>query len=874
MNSKYRFIPLILLIFLISPVAADTWADGTFNYRSYTPIADGIRPYQPSLNLSNAVGTNNDTYLYCNGHCNSNFSDIKFYLNNATLLNHYLDNTSTGYVVYVNLTANGSVSMYYGKSTAASLSNGTNTFPFFEDFSGDLSKWTLNKTSGGSATIVNGELVLTDGLGTDWTTPIKLSATLPAATNGYFFSGQMKTTTFGSGMNNIGFNLTDTAPSLNARTDMTPQYIFYRNTTSTTVTSPAPQTNVYDTFQFWFDGTTYNYKIVERAVSGSGSHSTKPNIIVLGSAEAGSTPPVGVFDNIKVQQYTSVSAPKWATWGAEEAYLISSYGNNYTNDNTLNFSIVGSTYINFNFTNTSRYERSSWFFNGVNQSNGFNNITLYVNSTGVNNITAYAFNGTNTSSVTWFVTLPFTLLAPANGSTINESYPPLDTPVNFSWNSVGYPYYELVISRTSSFSLIVSDTYTTETSKNVSLSTGQYWWKVRNYNPTTESWGEYSPTFNFNISLSSTASGLGIDGVIYELINGVYTPIPEATVYAYNNTHSYSMTTGSNGYYLFSGLANGTYNIYASKQGYETTAVFPVTVNGSVTTNDILMKIYISPYVPNFVFEKFIVRDLFDRSYVGVTATVYKGDSPISSFTGTTDSTGSVVFQLIKDQRYRVTFSGGGISGTITVYVYAKEESFFVRVLTGFPTGGDRYTDISTNLTAVTINSTHSYLQLIYNDTRASTTALNFYATNLSTNVTCTNTSVSNVVTLACTVVASGTYQFGFNATSSIYGFFQEDKIINFDVGKPSAPAVDTTVNSDLLQWASIILIVITAALFSVRTVKYGAVIVPLEALALWAFGWFEPIANNIAGSFLLLSCAVVLGVMIYLRGSEIKVNY
>lgn len=467
------------------------------------------------------------------------------------------------------------------------------------------------------------------------------------------------------------------------------------------------------------------------------------------------------------------------------------------------------------------------------------------------------------------------LTYPLNGSTINATYPPHTASINFTWNDTEYPADELLVSIDEDFNLLYVDIFTSNDYYTASLDVDQkYYWKIKQYNSTTETYGETTAVDNFTITSTGGATGQGIQGVVYEIIGGIDTPIDQTTVYIYNTTWSSLSVTGTNGYYLFSGLSNGTYNLYAIKNGYDTTAVFPATVNGSMVTNDILMKIYISPYVPNFVFERFIVRDLFDRSYVGVTVNVYKGGALTTSFTGTTDSTGAVVFQLIKDQRYRVTFTGGGISGTITIYVYAKEETYFVRVITGFPTGGDRYTDISTNLTSVSINATHSNLTLIYNDTRASTSLVQFYATNLTTGTTCYTTSTSSVVTLRCTVVASGTYQFGFNSTSSIYGFFQEDKIINFDVGKPSTPAVETNVDSDLLQWASIILIVLTAALFSIRTVKYGAVIVPLEALALWAFGWFEPVANNVAGSFLLLSCAVVIGVMIYLRSSEVKVNF
>jgi len=468
---------------------------------------------------------------------------------------------------------------------------------------------------------------------------------------------------------------------------------------------------------------------------------------------------------------------------------------------------------------------------------------------------------------------PPTLFYPAINSSLYKNYPPLTTDINFSWERINSYSSNLLISKDSSFNIIAVDTTTANNFSIQSLEAGDYWWKVRYYNSTSGTYGSYSDTSNFTLTNNVSATS-GVQGIVYELLGGTRTAISEATVYIYNNSWSSSMITGSNGYYLFSGLGNGTYNLYAARQDYDTTPILPVTVNGSITTNDILMKRYISPYVPNFVYEKFIVRSLFDDSYIGVTATVYEGDSLTTVLTGTTDSMGQVVFRMTKDQRYRVVFSGGGIGDDITIYVFAKEESYLVRILSGFPIGGDRYTDIKTNLTAITINSTWSNLTLIYNDTISSTTQVWFYGKNLSTGVICYQSSTANVVTLQCPVLSSGRYQLGFNATSSKYGFFQQDTIFNFGAGKPSTPAVDTGMDKTLLQWTSIIFIVITASLFSIRSKHFGAVIVPLEALVLWVFGWFETIVNNSGGSFLLLSCAVFLGVMVYLRQSEAKTVY
>ena len=457
---------------------------------------------------------------------------------------------------------------------------------------------------------------------------------------------------------------------------------------------------------------------------------------------------------------------------------------------------------------------------------------------------------------------------PLNGSSQSKSYPPLTSLVNFTWNDQSLYNSHLLVAKDSNFNLISVDTITANNYSVQSLEAGNYWWKVRYYNSTSGTYGNYSDTFNFTLQSIQTGANNSIQGTVYEMVGGAVTPISGVDVFIYNTTYSTSQRTGTNGYYLFQGL-NGTYNIYAAKQGYDTTVVLPVTASAtSSITNNILMKFYISPYVPNFVFERFIVRNWFDTPYPGVTIIVYKGDDLTASFTGMTDSIGQAIFQLIKDQKYRITLSGGGITGTLTFTVYGKEEDYIIRIAAGFPTGGDRYTDINATLTSSTVNATHSNLSLIYRDNRSSTTAINFYATNLSTNSTCTQSSTSQSVTLNCTVLASGTYQFGFNATSSIYGFFQQDRIINFGSGKPSSPSLAVPgVSSTYLHWISIMLIVLTASLFSVKTVKYGAVVIPSEAMIFWAVGWLQI-------SFLLVSTALVIGVLVYSRMSETKVVY
>jgi hypothetical protein len=106
-----------------------TWWNASWDYRIDNPISNGTRPYQISLNLSNSTGTNNATHVFFNGHSNINFTDIRFTLDNATALPYWIDEEAAK--VWVNVTANGTVNLYYGNPSAADFSNGMDTFEFF-----------------------------------------------------------------------------------------------------------------------------------------------------------------------------------------------------------------------------------------------------------------------------------------------------------------------------------------------------------------------------------------------------------------------------------------------------------------------------------------------------------------------------------------------------------------------------------------------------------------------------------------------------------------------------------------------------------------------------------------------------------------------
>ncbi|MFA6131510.1 MAG: DUF2341 domain-containing protein [Patescibacteria group bacterium] len=102
-----------------------------------------------------------------NSSMQTDFDDVRFASSDGTtLLDYWLEtktdsSVATFWVEIPTIGASSSTNiyLYYGNSGASSVSNGTNTFDFFDDFSGDLSKWTAIgsfDTTGGTLNFVSG----------------------------------------------------------------------------------------------------------------------------------------------------------------------------------------------------------------------------------------------------------------------------------------------------------------------------------------------------------------------------------------------------------------------------------------------------------------------------------------------------------------------------------------------------------------------------------------------------------------------------------------------------------------------------------------------------------------------------------------------
>ena len=133
-----------------------TWLTGS-NYRkglTITGSSGGAQTdYVMRVRAYYGSGTDTSDQVYCGSNCNNDFSDVRFTASDGyTELSYWRETYTSGtsavfWVEVASIPASPStttVYMYYGNSGASTTSDGSSTFQFFDDFSGDLSQWTID----------------------------------------------------------------------------------------------------------------------------------------------------------------------------------------------------------------------------------------------------------------------------------------------------------------------------------------------------------------------------------------------------------------------------------------------------------------------------------------------------------------------------------------------------------------------------------------------------------------------------------------------------------------------------------------------------------------------------------------------------------
>jgi hypothetical protein len=145
-----------------------SWLSG-WKYRKKLTITNSgtaLTDYQLKFTINRYTGSDSGYTVYTVSKCLENYNDIRFTKSDGTtLLDYWIESsTSASAVIWVEIdsisaSGNTDIYIYYGNSSASAVSNGDDTFPFFDDFNNgstlDTGKWTkhIGSVSVGSSKV-------------------------------------------------------------------------------------------------------------------------------------------------------------------------------------------------------------------------------------------------------------------------------------------------------------------------------------------------------------------------------------------------------------------------------------------------------------------------------------------------------------------------------------------------------------------------------------------------------------------------------------------------------------------------------------------------------------------------------------------------
>ena len=491
----------ILLVSIITVVGAEYTCGGN-SYDKKRPIqinnTDGVALsyYQINVNITYDSDMQEDFDDIC--FKNESSDDTQPYWieskENESWVNTWINITDVPASSWLNDT----IFMYYGNDGVSSGSNITNTMIFGDDFSGDLSNWTITQSSPGNVQIVSGEARI-KGSGTWNANGMASNVNLSRSV---VLEWQSRTSTYIHGYEGYGVQPLNTELGLYFRREGSVATLF--RALDGSLLEVGTKSTALATQKFILPSVGYTIYWNGTEEETNGGWATDNNKLVFQTYTNGQ---YLYISSVFAHQYTATE-PTY-TIGAEQtsgAY-ISSWNNNITNNQTLNFTIISNTPVQFNITLSNN---SNDYFNwsvaggdkGVNSSI-FN--WTFDNGGSFEVIGSATYTADNlTINKTWNVTVLEYLLAPvspANNSNQNTALTltarewPSDPPYN--WYASTDDQFINVIQQG-----VGSVNNETITGSAAGLSEGTtYYWRFKNNS------GGYSDTWQFTTNTTAATPG-------------------------------------------------------------------------------------------------------------------------------------------------------------------------------------------------------------------------------------------------------------------------------------------------------------------------------------------------------------------------------
>lgn len=152
----------------IALTASNSAGSNTSSQKTFINVTGLISPgsYYRDITVTNSPAIANyqmKVEVPYSAHMKTDFGDIRFTGSDGTTTYDYwmekkTDGTSAVFWVNVPAASTTNFRMYYGNASLTTTSNGTRTFDFFDDFSGNLNKWIVEKAVGVYPRIESGYL--------------------------------------------------------------------------------------------------------------------------------------------------------------------------------------------------------------------------------------------------------------------------------------------------------------------------------------------------------------------------------------------------------------------------------------------------------------------------------------------------------------------------------------------------------------------------------------------------------------------------------------------------------------------------------------------------------------------------------------------
>jgi PKD repeat protein len=257
-------------------------------------------------------------------------------------------------------------------------------------------------------------------------------------------------------------------------------------------------------------------------------------------------------------------------------------------------------------------------------------------------------------------------------------------------------------------------------------------------------------------------------------------------------------------------------------------------------------------------------------TYYGLNSGVNLSGTTLSGYTG---SDGSWAAPMSASIRYRMTFSGTGLpTQNITLYPQDPDYVFQLTATGDFvqPTPASQY--INYAMGNATIDTTHEYFNLSYQDTSGGTSEVALTVKN-STGAIVYSGTQSGFGTAATTITSGSivhspgdSYTYTMSAKQQQLGYVNRTYTITWENLKTLSAYPDW-----VGQWLGIGLLIILAGVFSIISIKFALVVIPAVTYFMTFYmRWLQP-EIGISTFVGCLSVLFVFGVLRYMRESKKK---